>query len=86
MKNAWEFHVRIVNWPVGVPFIKCGVMSKKGFRQGFNKVHAISSAELSAICKTRVALLIAQSEGKDIEDPGDCVEMVSWDEGQFPWT
>ncbi|KAE9389552.1 hypothetical protein BT96DRAFT_1003114 [Gymnopus androsaceus JB14] len=46
-------------------------------------VHAISSAELSAICKTRVVLLIAQSEGKDIEDPGDCMEMVSWDKEEI---
>ncbi|KAE9390243.1 hypothetical protein BT96DRAFT_1002480 [Gymnopus androsaceus JB14] len=60
VENAWEFHVRIVNWPVGVPFIKCGVMSKKGFRQGFN-----------------------MPEGKDIEDPGDCVEMVSWDKEEI---
>ncbi|KAE9387363.1 hypothetical protein BT96DRAFT_1005185 [Gymnopus androsaceus JB14] len=83
VKNAWEFHVHIVNWPVGVPGIECGVMSKKGFRQGFSQVHAISPAELSAICKTRVALLIAQLEGKDIEDSGDCVEMVSWDKEEI---
>ncbi|KAE9403045.1 hypothetical protein BT96DRAFT_936760 [Gymnopus androsaceus JB14] len=38
VKNAWEFHVCIVNWPL---------------------------------------------EGKDIEDPGDCVEMVSWDKEEI---
>lgn len=83
VKNAWCFHVRIINWPVGVPFIKCGVQTDKGFVAGNERIHDYNAVDLAAICSSRIKSLIAEAEGKEIRNPELCVEMVSWDEGKY---
>lgn len=82
VKNAWLFHVCIINWPVGVPFIKCGIKTANGFKPGYERLHDFTAVELAAICGNRIKALIAEAEGKVIKKPELCVEMVSWDEGK----
>lgn len=81
VNNAWRFHVRIINWPVDVPFINCGVQTANGFLPGYKQIHGFSAGQLAAICSIQVKALIAEAEGKTSEDTGLGVEMVTWDEG-----
>lgn len=85
IKNAWSFHVRIINWPVGVPFIKHGVQTAKGFLPRYDLIHSFSARELDSICSNRVKALMAEAEGKVVKNAGPAVEMVYWDEGKFLW-
>ncbi|KAE9398396.1 hypothetical protein BT96DRAFT_940175 [Gymnopus androsaceus JB14] len=81
VKNAWRLHVHIINWAVGVPFIKCGVQTAKGFLSGHGQIHDFSAQELKAICSNRIKVLVAEAEGKEIEDAEGGVQMVPWDKG-----
>lgn len=83
VKNAWRMHVRIINWPVNVPFFKCGVEGTDGFLPGFKLIHDIKAEDLALICDNRIQALLAEAQGKTIDDAKLCVEMVCWDEGKF---
>lgn len=68
LKNAWRFHVRIINWPAGVPFVKCGVTTDNGYVAGYERIHDFTAGELAAICRSRIKALIAEVEGKTLRE------------------
>ncbi|KAJ3964036.1 hypothetical protein EV361DRAFT_981422 [Lentinula raphanica] len=79
---AYEYHVRIINWPVGVPFFNAGVAN----------VHSMSCADLRKVAVPRIARIfedanfeVAESDKNEIEWAATqkCFEIVSWEEDEI---
>ncbi|KAJ3804740.1 hypothetical protein F5876DRAFT_70381 [Lentinula aff. lateritia] len=78
VENAFPAKVRIINWPVGVPFYKYGVQTKDGFVAGVNRITDFSARDLSKICVP----CIAEIE-RDVKGQGEpYFEMKSWTEDE----
>ncbi|KAJ3851974.1 hypothetical protein EV368DRAFT_82997 [Lentinula lateritia] len=78
VENAFSAKVRIINWPVGVPFYKYGVQTKDGFVAGVNRITDFSARDLSKICVPRIAEI-----ERDVKGQGEpYFEMKSWTEDE----
>ncbi|KAJ3709593.1 hypothetical protein DFJ43DRAFT_1044743 [Lentinula guzmanii] len=77
--NAWRAKCRIVNWPVGVSFLNCGVKTSNGFEKGVLAVRDYKTPAIGKIAQPRMAqILRAVNNEKDEEDEEPYFEMVGW--------
>ncbi|KAJ3755207.1 hypothetical protein EV360DRAFT_73043 [Lentinula raphanica] len=81
-ENAYRYHVRIVNWPVDLPF----------FTAGIDSVHSMRCKDLSKVALPRIAQImqdadwvVPKSDRTQLEEAASekCFEMVSWDEDEI---
>ncbi|KAJ3716255.1 hypothetical protein DFJ43DRAFT_1043402 [Lentinula guzmanii] len=81
--NAWRAKCRIVNWPVGVSFLNCGVKTSNGFEKGVLAVRDYKTPAIGKIARPRMAqILRAVNNEKDGEDEEPYFEMVGWSDDE----
>ncbi|KAJ3964256.1 hypothetical protein EV361DRAFT_979691 [Lentinula raphanica] len=74
VKNAYKYHVRVINWPVGIPF--CGV-------KPVEDLHAMSCTDIKKVTGPRIAQIMHKvNGGEDDDEVEKCFEVVSWDEDE----
>ncbi|KAJ3764624.1 hypothetical protein FB446DRAFT_795932, partial [Lentinula raphanica] len=71
--NAYKFHVRVINWPVDLPF----------FAVGLEDLHAMNARDLKKVAGPRIAHVLREIKGEDVEDAEKCFEVVSWDDDEI---
>ncbi|KAJ3833279.1 hypothetical protein F5878DRAFT_646067, partial [Lentinula raphanica] len=81
---AYQAKCRIMNWPVGVPFIHGSGKSHKRIEDTVKSIHSYASEDLGKIAHPRIAQIMRAS--KNEEEPDDAepyFEMVRWSEESF---
>ncbi|KAJ3753684.1 hypothetical protein EV360DRAFT_74309 [Lentinula raphanica] len=83
VRNAYRYHVRIINWPVDVPFFKAGVES----------IHKMTSPDLCKVALPRIAQIFEEAqtevsekmERRALEEAATQkgFEIISWDEDEM---
>ncbi|KAJ3728661.1 hypothetical protein C8R42DRAFT_638389 [Lentinula raphanica] len=80
---AYQAKCRIMNWPVGVPFIHGSGKSHKRIEDTVKSIHSYASEDLGKIAHPRIAQIMRAS--KNEEEPDDAepyFEMVRWSEDE----
>ncbi|KAJ3780533.1 hypothetical protein GGU10DRAFT_380511 [Lentinula aff. detonsa] len=78
--TAWRAQVRIVNWPVDVPFFRCGVHVKGRFLPGPERVTSFRSPDLVKICHPRIEQIDRQVRNEEAPEESLYFEMERWSE------
>ncbi|KAJ3755379.1 hypothetical protein EV360DRAFT_72904 [Lentinula raphanica] len=80
---AYQYHVRVINWPVGVPFFSAG---------GVANTHKMTCPDLRKVAVPRIAQIfqdadfeVRESDKLEIEQAVNqkCFEIVSWEDDEI---
>ncbi|KAJ3709419.1 hypothetical protein DFJ43DRAFT_1162639 [Lentinula guzmanii] len=80
---AYQAKCRIVNWPVGVPFIHGGGKTQQRINDTVKSIHGYTAGDMGKIAHPRIAHIMRAS--KNEEEPDDAepyFEMVRWSEDE----
>ena len=88
VEYAWKAKIRIINWPVGLPFFGCGISTRNGFMEGYENINQVKNKDLKRICDPRrehIEREMAKAQGQEVadHDEGTYFEVVQWSEGKL---
>ncbi|KAJ3816853.1 hypothetical protein F5880DRAFT_1618849 [Lentinula raphanica] len=71
--HAYKFHVRVINWPVGLPF----------FNTGLGDLHSMSAIDIKKIAGPRIAQISREVNGEEDDEVEKCFEVVKWNDDEI---
>ncbi|KAJ3832313.1 hypothetical protein F5878DRAFT_666693, partial [Lentinula raphanica] len=72
-KHAYKYHVRVINWPVGLPF----------FNTGEGDLHSMSAIDIKKVAGPRIAQISRKVNGEEDEEGEKCFEVVKWNDDEI---
>ncbi|KAJ3737948.1 hypothetical protein EV360DRAFT_91053, partial [Lentinula raphanica] len=86
VEQAWRAKIRIINWPVGLPYFRCGISTTNGYERGYKNVNDIKNDDLKRIVDPRREQIerdMAKAQGKEVVAHGRTYfEVVQWSEDE----
>ncbi|KAJ3729337.1 hypothetical protein C8R42DRAFT_715640 [Lentinula raphanica] len=86
VEQAWRAKIRIINWPVGLPYFRCGISTRNGYERGYKNVNDIKNDDLKRIVDPRreqIGRDMVKAQGKEVVAHGRTYfEVVQWSEDE----